>query len=61
MYPAEIPVQIPWLPVADVLTEYQWLILRQYTHGVDAGSHAVGKRKVNNAVFAPKRHRGLCQ
>ena len=58
--PAEGAVEIPRQTVADVVVEDQRLILRQNTYGVHSGIDAVGKREINDAVLAAKRHRRLC-
>ena len=54
-------VQIPWLAVADVLVEDQWLILCQNADCLDTGIDAVGKREVNNSVFAAEWNSWFCQ
>ena len=53
-------VQAPRLTVADVLVEFQGLILCQNAHGVDAGVDAIAQREVNDAVFAAKGDSGFC-
>ena len=45
-------VEIPRLAVADVVVQLKRLILCEHADGVDAGVDAVGKRKVDYAVFA---------
>ena len=47
-------VEIPGLAVADVLIEFQGLVLGEDAHGVDVGIHAVGKGKVDDAVLTAK-------
>jgi len=49
-------VEAPRLAVADVLVELQRLILGQNADRVDLGVYAVGKRKINDAVFAAERN-----
>ena len=52
-------VQVPGLAAADVAVELQGAILGQNAHGVDAGIGAVGKGKVDDAVFPAEGDRGL--
>ena len=54
-----VAVQVPGLPVADVIVQLQGLVLGEHTHGFDAGVYAVGKGKIDDAVFPTERHRGL--
>ncbi len=54
-------VQIPRLPVADILVQQQRLVLREKADGIDAGVDTVGKREINDAVLAAERNGGLCQ
>ena len=53
-------VEIPRLARADVGVEHVRLVLGQHADRIDAGVDAVGKRKINNAVFAAKRYSRLC-
>ena len=59
LYAAVRAVQAPRLAVADVLVQLQRLILGQDADGIDLGVDAVGKREINDAVFAAERHGGL--
>ena len=52
-------VEVPGLAVADVLIEFQRLILGQDAHGVDVGVDAVGKGEVDDAVLTAKGTAGL--
>ena len=52
-------VQAPGLAVADVLVEFQGLILGQNAHGIDAGVDAVAQREVDNAIFSAEGDGGL--
>ena len=54
-----VAVQVPGLPVADVVIQLQGLVLGEHTHRLDAGVYAVGKGKIDDAVFPTERHRGL--
>ena len=54
MHASRAAVQIPGLAVADVLIEQQRLILGQNTHRLNARIDTVGKRKINNTIFASK-------
>ena len=49
-------VQTPGLTVADILIQFQRLVLGQNTDGVDTGVYAIGKGKVDDAVLAAKRY-----
>ena len=51
MYPSMITVQIPGLSAPDIIVELQRLVLGENSHRIDAGIDAVGKGKVNDAVF----------
>ena len=53
-------VEVPRLARADVGVEHVRLVLGQYADRVDAGVDAVGKREINNAVFAAERYSRLC-
>ena len=55
LYAAVRGVQAPRLAVADVLVELQWLVLGQNTDRVNFGVYAVGKREIDDAVFAAER------
>ena len=57
--PAPVAVQIPGLAVADVIVEFQGLVLGEHPHGVNAGVDAVGQWEINDAVFAAEGHRRL--
>ena len=59
LYAAVRAVQAPRLAVADVLVQLQRLILGQDADGIDLGVDAVGKREIDDAVFAAERHGGL--
>ncbi len=54
-------VQIPRLPVPDVLVQLQRLVLSQHADALDPGIDTVGKRKVDDPVFPPERDGGLCE
>jgi hypothetical protein len=55
---AELSAQMP--PAAlDVQDQRVRLVLRQNADAPDAGIHAVGKRKIDDAVLAAERHGGL--
>ena len=45
-------VQAPGLTVADILIQFQRLVLSQDTDGVDAGVNAVGQGEVDDAILA---------
>ncbi len=53
-------VEIPCLTVCQIYIEDMRLILCQDTDGINTGVDTVGQRKVDNTVFAAKRHRRLC-
>ena len=59
MHTGCIAVQIPGLAIPNVIVELQGLILGENTHGLNAGVYAVGKGKIDDAVLAAERHRGL--
>ena len=52
-------VQVPGLADANVLVERMGTVLGQDGHVVDVRIDAVGKREINDTVFAGERHRGL--
>ena len=54
-------VQVPGLAGADVFVQLQGLVLGEHAYGLNAGIDAVGKGKINDAVFAAKGHGGLGQ
>ncbi|CDE05090.1 putative uncharacterized protein [Anaerotruncus sp. CAG:390] len=56
---AEGAVKIPRQTVADIIVEKERLILRENTHGINAGVDAVGKSKVDDTVFSAERNGGL--
>ena len=60
MYSAVGSVKIPRLTVADIVVKLQRLILSQNADGINAGINAVGKRKIDDAVFAAVGHGRLC-
>ena len=60
LHAAVSAVEIPRQTVADVLIEYQGLILRQNADGIDAGIDTVGKGEIDDAVFAAEGYGGLC-
>ena len=60
MYAAVRPVEIPRLPVADIIVQNERLILREHPHGIDPGIHTVGKRKIDDTVLAAVRYGGFC-
>ena len=45
-------VQPPRLAVADILIQFQRLILGQNTHSIDLGVDTVGKRKIDDSVLS---------
>ena len=57
---AEVAVEIPRLAVANVVIQFQRLILGENTHGINAGIDTVGEREVNDAVFAAERNGRFC-
>ena len=57
--PAPVAVQVPGLAVADIIVEFQGLVLGEHPHSVDAGVDAVGQREINDAVLAAEGHRRL--
>ena len=59
VHPAEGAVQIPGLPVADVVVQDQRLVLGQHPHRVDVRVDAVGQRKVDDAVLGPEGDGGF--
>ena len=61
MYAGVHTVEIPRLAGTDVFVQLERLILCQNTHGLNAGVHTVGKRKVDNTVLASKRNSRLCE
>ena len=61
LHAAVAAVQAPRLAVADVLIELERLILRQHADGVNAGIHAVGERKIDDAILTAERDRRLCR
>ena len=61
LHAAVAAVQTPRLAVADVLIELERLILRQHADGVNAGVHAVGERKIDDAILTAERDRRLCR
>ncbi|MPN54404.1 hypothetical protein SDC9_202074 [bioreactor metagenome] len=52
-------VQVPGRPRSDIRVEFQRLVLGQHPHCVQSGMDAVGKRKINDLIFAAVRYRGL--
>ena len=57
---AVLGIEIPRLAAADIAVQTQRLILREHTHGVNAGVGAVGEREIDDAVLAAEGHVGLC-
>ena len=53
-------VQIPRLAVADVLVQYNGLVLGENTNCVNTGIYTVGKGEVNNTVLAAEPYRRFC-
>ena len=56
---AGVRVQIPRRAVSDIAVQHEGLVLSKHAHHVDTRIRAVGKREVNDAVFAAERHRRL--
>ena len=57
---ANITVQIPGNPDADVGIEPQRLVLGQDTYRIHAGIDTVGKGKINDTVFPSESHGRFC-
>ena len=53
-------VKTPGLAVADVLVQFQWLILGQNTDRINVGIDAVTQGEVDDPVFAAKGNCRLC-
>ena len=59
MHAAPTGVEIPRCARAEIPVEQRRLILDQHADGIDAGVDAVGKGKIDHAVFPAERHGGL--
>ncbi len=61
MHAAVHGIQVPGLAGSDVFIEHHGLVLGEDPHRLNPGIDAVGKRKVDDPVFAAVGHRRLCQ
>ena len=54
-------VKIPWLPVANIFIQNEWLILSQNTNCINTRIYTVRKREIDDTIFTAKRNCRFCQ